>query len=602
MTRPLLVLAIASLFLASTAAVATPQGVTSAASHWALGWGRYDEAPTLDDAHGAIACLLGDVDADGTDDVLLRLEDEADAKLVAVSGADAATLWESALDEGALLECAPDAAGDGVADPLVTLEEASGAAIPSDGAPVSSEGVTQHLQAIDGGTGDTLLSLDAAESATSGDATSVSGSSRTDVTLQPGAQSLYLLVSREETSAVTEVLEGLPLSSEDSSLEIKILDAAGNVQGTIETAAQEDVLGHAIVTNGEVASVLVLTAADASVVDQAPAQIPTLTSYDAEGVAQWSAELAPTTQDLMLVPHAGDIDADGIEDIIVETRPSGIDLPSASTLSVLSGANGEILIERAADTGLLAALPLGDPTPLIPDDADALLIVTQAAGDAPVMLECVHADVTCWTAELPADAEPVNALTNDFTGDIEGFHDLTGDGVPDVATLVDGTDAGTLSVLNGVDGSVAWSTAIEAGSRVGPVPSADVVDLAVLGPFEEKARELAVSMIDGMDGSVAWTATAQVSNALGDAHAHLESAYDGRTLLLTIGEEHAYAIDAATGETLWSGAATAGAEAPGALELANAGGVNGIAALPTPGVVLAVAALGILALVRRRSG
>lgn len=599
MTRTLLVLAIASLTLVPAAAAAPP-GASGAGQHWALAWAHFEKAEATAAATGDIVCELGDLDADGVDDILLRAHDDTTAKLVAVSGDGGETLWESTIDAAATLECAPDVAGDGVADPLLLLDEATGDALP-DGAPVSTEDAIAHLRALDGATGEDLLSLEAAERATGGDATAVSGSTTASAALQPGGEGIYLFVKTEETSAATELLDRFSLSSGDTSLEIEVIDAEGNVLSTIKTAPEADVLGHAVVADADTATVLLLTATDASPIDQVPARVPSVSAFDTDGTLRWSVELASRTDELMLVPDAGDLDADGVSDLIVETAPGDLGLPGASSLSVLSGADGSVLFERTSESGLLAALPFGDLTPDDLTDGDALLVVTQATADAGITIECVRDGETCWTAELPVDAIPVNADTDAFTGDIGGFEDLTGDGVPDIATLVEGDGAATLAALDGVDGTAAWSTTIDASSQVLSVAREDGADLAVLGALDESARTIDVSLIDGATGELDWTATATVDETLEDATATLTATADGESLLLTIGGENAYALDTATGATQWTGAATIGAEAPEPLALSTASSdTSGIAQVPAPGVGLLVGVGVLVALVARR--
>ena len=598
--RPLTLLVLASLLVAATGAAAAPQGATQAQRHWALAWGHHAAEPSLDMAHGAVACMLGDVNGDGAQDMLVRMKDQGKAKLVALSGADAKTLWENEVAENALLQCAPDVAGDGVADPLLVVQEAASSATPG-GAPVSSQQVLARLQGLSGATGEAVVAVEATQRATAGGAASVSGGTRSDVSLSTAGAGLYLVVVRERTSAVTSLLEEVAFSSRDTDVTMEVLDAAGERLGVIETPPQADVLAHAIVAAKGEASVLLLTAADASPLDQAPARVPTIASYAVDGTLRWSVELAATTQDLMLVPRAGDIDADGVQDLIVETLPAGFGLPGGAMLAVLSGASGKLILERASDNGFLAALPFGDVTPELPGDGDALLVLTQTAQDAPLTLECVKAKATCWTSKLPANAMPVNGALDPFTGDIQGFHDLTGDGVPDVATLVEQKEGAVLSVLDGIDGAEAWSTQLPAGAQVVPVPTPEGVDLAVLEPMREETRTLVLSLLDGADGQVRWAARANVAAELSDTHAHVASSYDGEAVLLTIGEEHVHVLDSLTGRALWSGATTIGGAAPGALEVTGAAREpRGLAAMPAPGALLVVAAVGALALALRR--
>lgn len=598
--RPtLLALAFACVLLAPTTVNAAP-AAAPAAHHWALAWGRAqtEDAPAA--PHSELACALGDLDADGVQDVLLRARDDADAKLSALSAATGNPLWEQEIEPDAALACAPDVAGDGAADPLVLLDERAPGAIP-DGAPVTAEDANARLRALDGATGDALLTLEAAKRTTGGEAGPVAGASRVDASLSPGGKGIYVFAKVEKRSTTSALLDELALSSDATSVELQVLDAKGSVLGTIKSAPGADVLAHAVVSDGN-ATVLVLSATEASPIDQAPARVPSVSAFEVDGTLRWSVELPSRTDALMLLPDAGDLDADGVTDLVVQTAPAPIGLPDASSLAVLSGATGEILLERASDEGLLAALPLGDVTPDGVADGDALLVITQAAEDAPILLECVRSGATCWTAELPAGAIPVNADTDEFTGDIGGFEDLTGDGVPDVCALVEEGDLATLRALDGTDGALAWTAKIEEAASVVAIPRTEGADLVVLSALDGATRGLGLSLLDGATGGTLWSAIARVPAGTQDVHAHVAAAASGESLLLTVGTEHAWLLLTATGATTWTGSGTIGAEAPEALEIASvASGTSGIAQIPAVGLGLAVAVLAVGALARRRA-
>lgn len=618
MRQAILLLVLASLATAPLVAAAQP---ATARASWADAWARAADADLAANAHSAAACALGDIDHDGIHDVLLRSTTDASAKLQAVSGADPQrVLWESALDVDARLTCAADVGGDGVADPVIELVR-SESEVPDVGA-VSAERAQAALHALDGVTGKALLELEAAGNAREGTTAAASGSTTTDVTLEPGANDLYLFVTSERTSAAAKLLDDLALSSEDADVSIQILDATGQVLGTIEAPdAHSEILSHAVVRDAtDKARILVLSATEASPIDQAPAQVPTIASHAVDGSLLWSVELDATASDLLLVPQAGDLDADGIQDLIVETIPSGaVPVDTGSLVTVLSGADGSVLLDLASKSGLVAALPLGDLTPTIPTDADALLTMTQETADGDIHVECLHEGVSCWTATLPAGSVPVNGAIDPFTGDLQGFADLTGDKVPDVATLAQTDAAATLSVVSGVDGKAVWSAAIDAGSHVVTLPDVGGADLLVLGPLDG-ARTLALSKLEGLDGSVAWRVATQIAATFEDPAVDLDLATSTaddataqtQTILATVRDakgdalapEHVYAIQPKDGVARWavSTDAKAGAATPPPLHVVSEDeSTRDVATVPAPGALVLVALVGAAAFATRRA-
>lgn len=611
--RTLRLLLVLAILVAAPLAAAVP---ADGAARWPLAWGRQADAELAAQAQGAIACALGDVDGDGVQDLLVRAKSDGGAKLQALAGPDhARVVWELALDASARLSCAPDVAGDGVADALVELQDAARSNVPGE-APVSSTEAKALLRALDGATGKAMFALEGDEVASGGSAGAAAGETNADVALEAGASDLLLYVTSETTIASASLPIGdLSLSSKETRVRIEILDATGEVQGVIEAPdASSEILSHAAIKDAAgKARVMVLSVAEASPIDQAPAQVPTISLHDLDGSVVWSTDLEATTQQVLLVPDAGDVNGDGVKDLLAQTIPADLGVPGAegSAFTVLSGADGSVLLSKAAQTGLLAALPLGDLTPATEGDADAILALAQETAGAPIRLECVRESVSCWTAELPADAVPVNGAADAFTGDLQGFTDLTGDGIPDVATLSGGAK-GALQVLSGVDGAAAWSAALEGVLDVATLPGLEGADLAVLGL---DGRTLTLQRLDGVDGSVVWSASAQVSAAIEDATAQLDVASSAKgeaeRLLVVVSDasgsadvtENVYAIDAASGANGFAGATLEGAEAPEGFQVlsseSTSKGVAQVPGLGAPVVLLAVAALALVASRRR---
>lgn len=626
-----LLLVASSLIAASAQAHVLLDPAQPAATGWALAWARHQDADPLAPVHGAAACALGDVDADGVDDILLRAKGEAGARLEALKGPDhKEVLWTTGIEAAATLRCAPDALADGVADPIVVLREAAGSSVPEiPEAPAGSASATATLRTVDGLSGSPLFEIRAEESASGAAAGFAAGGRSSSVDLESGGADLFLLVEREATGLdLLLPVQDLLLSGGRAEVRIEILDAAGDVQGTIEAAQpQAQILAHAAVAEAEEARILVLSASDAVPADQAAAQVATVAAHAKDGSLLWSVELDATTDLLLMLPYAGDVDGDGTVDLIVESMSSGVEASAGSALTVLSGADGSQLLSRAIEgEGLLAALPLGDvSTGEAAASAEALLVVTQDAPDAPIALECVLAGETCWTAELPAEAIPVNTDIDRFTGDLRGFLDVTGDGVADVAAAIVADAGARIDVLSGVDGALAWSAPIDAGASVHAVASGTGADLAIVSAARADGRELALWLVDGATGKLHWALESAIAPEIKEPHVDVEVVAgahgDAATLLVTVSGasaaagadadvagalEHVYAIDAATGETTWAGATLDGAAAPPELlSIASAADGGSVADVPGASVALTLAVIAAVAFTsahaRRRS-
>lgn len=599
-------------------------------STWLLPFTRGDPAEDALGA-GAIACPLGDLDGDKVDDLLVHVAGAAagaPASLEAVSGAaPTQTLWTLPTGDGEVLQCAPDVAGDGVADPLLRVKDAADG-LPAQ-TPVSAESAKATLQALDGTTGQALLTLTGEETENGGDTDIADGGVARALDLEPAALDLLLFVTSEVTQAQTQLpLGGLALTSQREEVRIELLASDGTVRGVIEPGSGAEILAYGLAAapagapgDLDALRVLVLSATEGSPLEEIDARVPTITAYTTEGSVEWSVELDATANDLLLVPNAGDLDADGVPDLLLAQIPSDPALADeVGSVLALSGADGSEILALAGIDGLVAALPMGDVTPTVPGDPHALLLVAKgAAGDA-LLLECVQADETLWEAELPAEAAPLNALIDPFTGDALGFTDLTGDGIPDVAALVPGDDplSQAVQVIDGADGSSPWTTVVghvnDAATLAGPTGA----DLALVST-DPQAGTLRVSLLDGATGEVAWTAQAALPEGVQEPQTEIlpfTGADGASSMLLTVVDKAkddagaappvptgaAYVIDAATGTVETTKGTTPGTPPP--LEtLAEEGGKR--SPIPAPGalgVTLAlVAAAALVALRRRRS-
>lgn len=630
----LLILVFASSMIAAplVGAHRAPDRAEPAPVNWALAWMRYQEHDVGAAVAASAACALGDVNGDGVRDLLLRAKGEAGARLEALTGpAFTDVAWTSELDAAARLECAPDALEDGIADPLVVLREAGGSLLPDAPIDAAANAATHAtFQTIDGATGSVLFEIEADETVRGTQAGFAGAASATLASLEPGASDLFLFVESQRTELGALLpIEELLLSGGRADVAIQLLDAAGEAQGTIEAAdAQAQILAHAAVADAESTRVMVLSVRDAVPLDQVSAQVATVAAHAPDGTLLWSIDLEATTDNVGLVPLAGDINGDGVEDLIAQTVTTGVEASASSSLQVLSGADGATLLARASEAGMLAALPLGDVTATasaqmegMGGHAQALLVITQEAPDANVVLECVLEGDTCWTAELPADALPVNVDLDDFTGDLRGFLDVTGDGIVDVAATFQGeAGARTLQVMSGVDGAIAWTKEIDAEASVHMVVSEAGSNFALVSA---EGRTLALSLVDGATGEVRWTVESTIASEIGEPHVDVEvvtdAAGEATTLLLTLSDasvdasvdaeaaaavpEHVYSVDAATGATTWSGTTLDGAAEPPELLSVASATAGTVADVPAPGVLVLVAAVATAALVlgRRRA-
>ena len=589
---------------------------------WLFAWGHASRAAGGNaHARADVVCALGDVDADGSADILVRTrgsrgngagngqgEGNGGVRMRALAGPEfQRVLWTVPLDEATLLRCAPDVNGDAVADPVTeavvvpepTLPLPVGEIIASEAAPITAE--------VNGTTGQPIVAIETTESTTSIEVAPlgpgiVTTGATSDATLEPAALDMILHVVVETTSveAVVPVLGG-DVGSETTSVSIEVLDASGTSQGTIAPADPAAQIVEFAPAPGEGATnVVVLTTVDAASSSGAGPQRPTTSLYAPDGGIVWSHEHETTTGEPILVPNAGDVDGDGTQDIIVVVTSPELGVGGPSTIEVLSGDDGTQVYSDAATEGDIAALPLGNVTP---SAGDEILVVEQSAPDAPIVVTCVdRAGAACWSAELPAGAAPVNARTDPFSGEITGFEDLTGDGVPDVAVAIaDGTGS-SIQVVDGASGEIAWTAPVPAGSSVVVLATPEGSDLVVHAPV---GAGFSLARLDGRDGTTTWSATSDEGEVADVATSDLDG--DGTDdLLVTIstGPEEdeeggsIMVVNGVRGATAWKTPIDESSEAPDDLQVASSAPAASAATLGAriAGVALPVLA-GILAIV-----
>ncbi len=524
---------------ASAWTLAPPPGAPAAdalaraADAWTFGLARSIPTDVAGDAMATAACALGDVNADGVGDIVVQVRGAVGepTTLVARAGPDfERILWQQASKATRLLECAPDLDADGVTDPVLrTIGTATSAGTEAAG--VAKSSVQVVMQTLDGANGVAMIGRVATDTAT-GAANSAAGpafgaAETATSTLLPAAMgaAAFLQTTVKEANVVS-LPSGLPVAALTSTLQttahLDILDATGQVVAAIDI----DQAGQAIMAIapipllGSLPNVAVLTQQVVSPVQQVGAEVPKLAMYAADGTLSWTTELAASTGVALLVPRAGDLNLDGVQDLIVETVMQGVETAPGAAFQVLSGIDGSVILSSGAPVmGLMAALPLGSlPT------GPALLQVERAAGAATMAISALDASGgVLWSATLEATAEPINAALDAYTGDIVGFTDLTGDGLPDVGSVVHQGASMSLQVIDGATGQVAWVQTLPDAANVLPI----VLDVGMSAVAQAQANVAsaivafgnatapAVTLLDAATGQIQWVAQAvpQVSAA-----------------------------------------------------------------------------------------
>ncbi|MHB1261795.1 MAG: hypothetical protein ACYC2H_08780 [Thermoplasmatota archaeon] len=519
-------------------------------------------------ASSAIGCALGDISGDGVADLVVLVSDPASGvqRLQALAGPGfQEVLWQKVSTLGQVLQCAPDLDLDGTLDPILhTLGEASGAAAGG----AVDEARNQVQQVLDGASGAALLGRVDAQTVT-GLAAPVQGAAagaaqQATSTLLPAAAGAAAYLQTQATTALVPIPAGLPVPplpidsltmTVTSAAELQVLDAAGAVVATIsidEAGVQPLAIAPVPLTGG-LPDVAVLTSA-LSPVQEAAAGVPELALYAADGTLAWATQLPASTGLPILLPQAGDLNLDGVGDLVVATVQDGLETAPGAAYHVLSGVDGSILFDSgAAVSGLMTALPLGQ----LPDGA-ALLEVAGGAASGELTLSALGgAGEILWSIDVDGMSVPINAVLDEYTGDIVGFTDLTGDQVPDVGVAVQTAAGLSLQAIDGASGALAWTAVIpgadevvpvavglastaagQAGSAAGSAASSavgsarDAVDevragaTSTLLALGTTATEATLALVDPLTGAVQWTATAAVPAAAGLASLSAEAAGD----------------------------------------------------------------------------
>jgi hypothetical protein len=275
------------------------------------------------------------------------------------------------------------------------------------------------------------------------------------------------------------------------------------VLGTIETSPASDAVAAAPAppsSVGGLPTIVMLTETSVVPIDQAPVGVPAVAVYDSDGSQQWTSQQDATPGTPVVLPDAGDVDGDGVADLIYATVPADVGTVPGGGYLVLSGADGSTILDSgSAQTGLVTALPLGDVTG---DDADEILVIRQSASGGDITLTAEGGDgKVLWTAEVSADAEPTNTATDDASGNTVGFSDVTGDGVPDVVVSSPAGDGIAVEAIDGATGNTVWQDTFEGADSV----------TAERGEGSEGAHDLIVTDTDsglsviGVDGATGET-------------------------------------------------------------------------------------------------
>ncbi len=323
-------------------------------------------------ATSAIGCALGDISGDGVADLVMLVSDPASGvqRLQALAGPDfEQVLWQKVSTLGQVLQCAPDLDLDGTLDPIVhSLGEAAGPAA----AGAVDQTRNQVQQVLDGASGAALLGRVDAQTVT-GLAAPVQGAAvgaaqQATSTLLPAAAGAAAYLQTQATTAALPIPTGLPVpplpvdaltATVTAAAELQVLDAAGAVVATIsidQPGVQPLAIAPVPLTGG-LPDVAVLTSA-VSPVQEAAAGVPELALYAADGSLAWATQLPASTGLPILLPQAGDLDLDGVGDLIVATVQDGLETAPAAAYHVLSGVDGHILFDSgAAVSGLMTARP-----------------------------------------------------------------------------------------------------------------------------------------------------------------------------------------------------------------------------------------------------
>lgn len=492
-------------------------------------------------------CALGDVNGDDIGDLLVLVADTANgaAQLQALAGPDfTAVLWRQASTLDRVLRCAPDLDASGAADPILHLVGQATAG----GAGLADSARQQVQRILDGATGQALVGRADAATEVGTDGSVVAAQAKVTALL-PAAQGTAAYLQTTASSALAQLPVPVPVpvpgvppldavgGNLSEAAELQILDSAGAVLSTVsvaEAGVQPLALAPVPLT-AALPDVAVLTRSGGATVSQAAAGVPRLALYVADGTMAWTRELPASTGLPVLLPRAGDLDLDGVGDMIVSTVHQGADAAPGAAYQVLSGVDGTTLFDSGPSvTGLVAAVPLGQ----LAGGPAVLQAVAPTAQDALTLSALDGAGDVLWSVDLDGLAVPVNQALDPFTGDVLGFTDLTLDGVPDVAVAAQTATGLSLQAIDGATGAIAWTQELPDVQRVVPmdIPIEAVADAA--GQAAQGAQEAADAVRSAADGAIDGVAP-------GTASALLALGTTGGAAVLKL-------IDPATGQVAWA--------------------------------------------------
>lgn len=514
---------------------------------------------------GAAACALGDVNGDGIADLAVTAVSSAGAvKVEARAGPDFdRVLWRVTTRLDRVLECAPDLDLDGTLDPIIrTLGETT--ATTAGAAADEARSIVQ--QTLDGANGEALVGRVDPQTATGATADGLAAAQNATSVLLPAAEGALALLQGSASQATAMLPVPLPsvgplpmldnlTATATQAARLDILDVTGAVTASIEIdqAGVEPLALAPVQLSGALPDVAVLSQVTGPV-QQAATGVPQLALYAADGTVAWTTQLPAIAGGVpMLVPNAGDLNLDGVGDLIVTTVPDGVQAAAAAAYSVVSGVDGSVLFDSGdAVAGLLSALPLGD-LPAGP----ALLEASLAPTGGALSLSALGGNgQVLWTTTVDRLAKPVNAVLDPYSGDILGFTDLSGDGVADIAVAASTAAAGAtgdlrLQAIDGVNGDILWNTTLPDVGQVVPVVigASQVLDLGDANEREDQAssqggdvnRSTEVADLPGLEGAVDGVEDTAVGQA---------------SMLLALGTSTANAtlhlVDGVSGEVAWT--------------------------------------------------
>lgn len=549
---------------------------------------------TASTATTAAACVLGDVNKDTNPDLLLRAVDAAGhVRLTALAGPDfRQAVWSKVVQAGAILQCAPDLDGDGIADPVLSIASAATSSVP--GAVDSSQQVL--LQTLSGASGLVQVSRSVTIAATGAASSGLALASQASAQLVPvPGQALALVQSQIKGAALPALpaVPGLPLgalaATAQATASLQVLGAAGQVVGTVTVDAPGVVpLALAAVPAGGLPQVVSLTARAVSPVQQLAAQVPTLSLFNVDGTLAWAVDLSATTGIVALLPQPGDLNLDGVPDLLVSTT-STVQGVAASQVTAVSGLTGQVLFVTQAVQGAVEALPLGQL-----NGVTALLQASASASGGITLKALDGAGKVLWSVDVAGAARAANLAVDAATGDLVGFTDLTGDGAPDIGIATSSQGSLNITVLDGVSGQVAWTASVQGVDTVTAVAhkaaagassalatvAGEASDLIAVGGH----GQLTVTLIQGTTGLVEWSASAATSADL-VASVSAAGALTGtaQDLLITVTQASSQASSAATDATaqVYALSSTTGATIM-ANATATAGGLLQLLVTPGP--------------------